>query len=164
MVKHHRLEFTPVKREAPLATFDNVSIDISVVLGRTAMPIHQVLRLRRGAIIEFDSSEDDEVRTCQQHAGGARHGHRQRQSHRGGSQRAAAPLARSRLIRCCAHSAVAGPACLGVCGGDNTWSGGIGASGLVRAQPSCYIRAVARRFRHAPTPHAVVAELVDALA
>ena len=62
MVKHHRLEFTPVKREAPLATLDNVSIDISVVLGRTAMPIHQVLRLGRGAIIELDSSEEDEVR------------------------------------------------------------------------------------------------------
>jgi flagellar motor switch protein FliN len=61
-VKHHRLEFTPVKREAPLATLDNVSIDISVVLGRTAMPIHQVLRLGRGAIIELDSSEEDEVR------------------------------------------------------------------------------------------------------
>jgi flagellar motor switch protein FliN/FliY len=62
VVKHHRLEFTPVKREAPLATLDNVSIDISVVLGRTAMPIHQVLRLGRGAIIELDSSEEDEVR------------------------------------------------------------------------------------------------------
>jgi flagellar motor switch protein FliN/FliY len=61
-VKHHRLEFTPVKREAPLATLDNVSIDISVVLGRTAMPIHQVLRLGRGAIIELESSEEDEVR------------------------------------------------------------------------------------------------------
>jgi len=45
-----------------LATLDNVSIDISVVLGRTAMPIHQVLRLGRGAIIELDSSEEDEVR------------------------------------------------------------------------------------------------------
>jgi flagellar motor switch protein FliN len=46
-----------------LATLDNVSIDISVVLGRSSMPIHQVLRLGRGAIIELDSSEeDDEVR------------------------------------------------------------------------------------------------------
>jgi flagellar motor switch protein FliN/FliY len=62
VVKHHRLEFTPVKREAPLSTLDNVSIDISVALGRTAMPIHQVLRLGRGAIIELDSSEEDEVR------------------------------------------------------------------------------------------------------
>ena len=45
-----------------MATLDNVSVDISVVLGRTAMPIHQVLRLGRGAIIELDSSEEDEVR------------------------------------------------------------------------------------------------------
>jgi flagellar motor switch protein FliN/FliY len=45
-----------------LPTIDNVSIDIAVVLGTTSMPIHQVLRLGRGAIIELDSSEDDEVR------------------------------------------------------------------------------------------------------
>ena len=45
-----------------MATLDTVSIDIAVVLGRTAMPIHQVLRLGRGAIIELDSSEEDEVR------------------------------------------------------------------------------------------------------
>jgi flagellar motor switch protein FliN/FliY len=44
-----------------LATLDNVSIDIAVVLGKTSMPIHQVLRLGRGAIIELDSSEEDEV-------------------------------------------------------------------------------------------------------
>ena len=44
-----------------MATLDNVSIDIAVVLGRTSMPIHQVLRLGRGAIIELDASEDDEV-------------------------------------------------------------------------------------------------------
>jgi flagellar motor switch protein FliN/FliY len=40
---------------------DNVSLDIQVVLGTTTMPIHQVLRLGRGAIIELDASEDDEV-------------------------------------------------------------------------------------------------------
>jgi flagellar motor switch protein FliN/FliY len=45
-----------------LAELDNVSVDITVVLGTTSMPIHQVLRLGRGAIIELDSSEDDEVR------------------------------------------------------------------------------------------------------
>jgi flagellar motor switch protein FliN/FliY len=45
-----------------LATLENVSIDIAVVLGKTSMPIHQVLRLGRGAIIELDSSEEDEVR------------------------------------------------------------------------------------------------------
>ena len=45
-----------------MATLENVSLDIQVVLGTTAMPIHQVLRLGRGAIIELDASEDDEVK------------------------------------------------------------------------------------------------------
>ena len=35
--------------------------DITVVLGTTLMPIHQVLRLGRGAIIELDASEEDDV-------------------------------------------------------------------------------------------------------
>jgi flagellar motor switch protein FliN/FliY len=45
-----------------MASLDRVSLDIAVVLGTTDMPIHQVLRLGRGAIIELDASQDDEVR------------------------------------------------------------------------------------------------------
>ena len=45
-----------------MAHLNDVSVDIAVVLGTTSMPIHQVLRLGRGAIIELDSSEQDEVR------------------------------------------------------------------------------------------------------
>ena len=45
-----------------VATIDKVSLDIAVVLGTTSMPVHQVLRLGRGAIIELDSGEDDEVK------------------------------------------------------------------------------------------------------
>jgi flagellar motor switch protein FliN/FliY len=48
-------------REEPLATLENVWIDIAVVLGKTSMPIHQVPRLGRGANVELDSSEPDEV-------------------------------------------------------------------------------------------------------
>ena len=44
-----------------MATLDKVSLDIAVVLGATTMPIHQALRLGRGAIIELDASEEDEV-------------------------------------------------------------------------------------------------------
>ena len=33
-----------------------------VVLGTTTMPIHQVMRLSRGAIIELDATEVDEVK------------------------------------------------------------------------------------------------------
>ena len=45
-----------------MATIDKVSLDIQVVLGCTDMPVQPVLRLGRGAIIEHDASEDDEVR------------------------------------------------------------------------------------------------------
>jgi flagellar motor switch protein FliN/FliY len=45
-----------------MATIDKVSLDIQVVLGCTDMPVHQALRLGRGAIIELDATEDDEVR------------------------------------------------------------------------------------------------------
>ncbi len=49
------------KGQANLSTLTKVSVDITVVLGTTSMPVHQVLRLGRGAIIELDSSEDDAV-------------------------------------------------------------------------------------------------------
>ena len=45
-----------------MATLDKVMLDITVVLGTTSMPVHQALRLGRGAIIELDASEEDEVR------------------------------------------------------------------------------------------------------
>ena len=44
-----------------MATIDKVSVDITVVLGTTTMPVHQVLRLGRGAIIELEATEDDAV-------------------------------------------------------------------------------------------------------
>ena len=44
-----------------MATIDQVSLDIAVVLGSTDMPVHQVLRLGRGAVIELDATEEDEV-------------------------------------------------------------------------------------------------------
>ncbi|WP_126399327.1 FliM/FliN family flagellar motor switch protein [Blastochloris tepida] len=44
-----------------MANIDTVQLDISVVLGTTVMPIHQMLRMGRGAIIELDATEDDEV-------------------------------------------------------------------------------------------------------
>jgi len=45
-----------------VTTLDKVSVDLMVVLGTTTMPIHQVLRLSRGAIIELDATEQDEVK------------------------------------------------------------------------------------------------------
>ncbi len=45
-----------------MPTLDKVSVNLMVVLGTTSMPVHQVLRLSRGAIIELDTTEQDEVK------------------------------------------------------------------------------------------------------
>jgi len=45
-----------------MAPLDKVAVDIAVVLGSTTMPVHQALRLGRGAIIELDATQDDEVK------------------------------------------------------------------------------------------------------
>jgi flagellar motor switch protein FliN len=44
-----------------VSRLEKVSLDIQVVLGTTTMPVHQVLRLGRGAIIELESSKEEEV-------------------------------------------------------------------------------------------------------
>jgi flagellar motor switch protein FliN len=44
-----------------MATLETVGLDVSVVLGRNRMPIHQLLRMGRGAVIELDAGQDDEV-------------------------------------------------------------------------------------------------------
>ncbi|MAR78638.1 MAG: hypothetical protein CMM18_00240 [Rhodospirillaceae bacterium] len=38
---------------------NNVSVELSVVLGRSEMPIHQLLKMGRGAVIELDTTVDD---------------------------------------------------------------------------------------------------------
>ncbi|MBU6445290.1 MAG: flagellar motor switch protein FliN [Alphaproteobacteria bacterium] len=40
---------------------DSVKVEISVVLGRSVIPMHQLLRMGRGAVIELDSKQDDPV-------------------------------------------------------------------------------------------------------
>lgn len=42
-----------------MSTLDNIEVDISVELGATTMPIHHLLRLGRGAVIELDALEND---------------------------------------------------------------------------------------------------------
>ena len=39
----------------------NVKVEISVVLGRSVIPMHQLLRMGRGAVIELDSCQDAPV-------------------------------------------------------------------------------------------------------
>lgn len=40
---------------------NDIQVDLSVVLGRSEMQVHQLLRLGRGAIIELDTGENGEV-------------------------------------------------------------------------------------------------------
>ena len=44
-----------------MSNFEVVEVEISVVLGRATMPMHQLLRMGRGAVIELDAAQDDEV-------------------------------------------------------------------------------------------------------
>ena len=43
------------------ADLDLVPVELTVVLGQTEMPIYKLLRLGRGAIIELNTSETNEV-------------------------------------------------------------------------------------------------------
>lgn len=38
---------------------NNVTVEISVVLGRALMPINQLLKMGRGAVIELDTTVND---------------------------------------------------------------------------------------------------------
>ena len=40
---------------------DGVKVEISVVLGRSVIPMHQLLRMGRGAVIELDSRQDSPI-------------------------------------------------------------------------------------------------------
>ncbi|MEO1066782.1 MAG: FliM/FliN family flagellar motor switch protein [Pseudomonadota bacterium] len=39
----------------------DVSVDLTVVLGQTMMPVHELLRLGRGAVIALDRTADDDI-------------------------------------------------------------------------------------------------------
>jgi flagellar motor switch protein FliN/FliY len=45
-----------------MSTLDQIEVDITVELGSATMPVHHLLRMGRGAIIELDSSESDPLR------------------------------------------------------------------------------------------------------
>ena len=44
-----------------MRAIDKIEVELSVVLGQTNMPIQQLLRLGRGAVIMLDEIEGDEV-------------------------------------------------------------------------------------------------------
>jgi len=43
-------------------TLDSIEVDITVELGASVMPIHHLLRMGRGAVIELDALENDPLR------------------------------------------------------------------------------------------------------
>jgi Flagellar motor switch/type III secretory pathway protein len=45
-----------------MSSIDNIEVDITVELGATVMPIHHLLRMGRGAVIELDATEHDPMR------------------------------------------------------------------------------------------------------
>ena len=51
----------PRIKEYPLSQIDSVDVEISVVLGRSVLPMSQLLKMGRGAVIPLDASEHDEV-------------------------------------------------------------------------------------------------------
>jgi flagellar motor switch protein FliN/FliY len=44
-----------------VSTLDDMTVDLTVALGRNRMPIHMLLRMGRGAIIELAATEADMV-------------------------------------------------------------------------------------------------------
>jgi flagellar motor switch protein FliN/FliY len=44
-----------------LAALTGVKVEITVVLGRARLPMHQLLRMGRGAVIELEASTKDDV-------------------------------------------------------------------------------------------------------
>ncbi|MFY9294266.1 MAG: FliM/FliN family flagellar motor switch protein [Methylorubrum rhodinum] len=44
-----------------MAVLDELKVDLKVVLGRSHMPLHMLLRTGRGAVIELDSTDTDMV-------------------------------------------------------------------------------------------------------
>ncbi len=44
-----------------MTAIDNLKVDLTVVLGRNRMPVHMLLRMGRGAVIELEATESDTV-------------------------------------------------------------------------------------------------------
>jgi flagellar motor switch protein FliN len=44
-----------------VAILDQLNVDLTIVLGRTRMPIHMLLRMGRGAVIELAANDSDMV-------------------------------------------------------------------------------------------------------
>jgi flagellar motor switch protein FliN/FliY len=50
-----------------MLSLNNVRVEISVVLGQSVIPMHQLLRMGRGAVIELNSHQDEPVLVLANH-------------------------------------------------------------------------------------------------
>ena len=48
-------------KDPPVSSINDVKVDISVVLGKATLPMQQLLRMGRGAVIELDAKQTDQV-------------------------------------------------------------------------------------------------------
>jgi flagellar motor switch protein FliN len=48
-------------KEPPVAQIEKVMVEISVLVGRSSLPMHQLLRMGRGAVIPLTATVNDEV-------------------------------------------------------------------------------------------------------
>ena len=51
----------PLKKNNPSVSnaVDAVQVELTVVIGKAVMPIHQLLKMGRGAVIELNAHQDD---------------------------------------------------------------------------------------------------------
>jgi flagellar motor switch protein FliN len=48
-------------KETPVPQIEKVMVEISVLVGRSSMPMHQLLRMGRGAVIPLTATPNDEI-------------------------------------------------------------------------------------------------------
>ena len=51
-----------IESSLSMSTLDKIEVEISVELGAAILPIHHLLRMGRGAVIELDSMHDDPLK------------------------------------------------------------------------------------------------------
>jgi len=44
-----------------VSTLEDLNVDVTVVLGQNRMPVHMLLRMGRGAVVELEATETDMV-------------------------------------------------------------------------------------------------------
>ena len=57
----HPVAANQYESASPMSQIEAVDVEISVVLGRSVLPMAQLLKMGRGAVIPLDASENDEV-------------------------------------------------------------------------------------------------------